>query len=426
MNRPIYFVVAGLLGLAIVLYLLVLPVSTFELPRRHGPPAVVLHAGTPRLWVLTKQEERRRVMVGVGLRSVGTVRTDTFFHFDLQAYDTRTAQSVWRRRLLTIKDEEAVGSLKTTSRVVGQAARARILGPDADLVWLFVHDRPLAVAAADGEPRITREAIERRNPQLRTLIPEALGFFAFDRGLIIVAADAPRFVVQGPSAVASPYTPTSEDQFQRLVFMADQWSGDHRTADFLVRQIYHEKKWLGLLSEREAADAADDGFGDKLRNITTVFDEGATARRVLWTARVSRTRAVTEGADDRLAELSRYPDSAEFLQGGFLVHAGTRGALIPDTSRGPVVLHRTSLDAQGRLALTLLDARRAEVWRATLPLAELTHRWEWKDRLMFFGTAPTGESAGPRGHHDHIVVVTVKDGAMQALNVTTGISGRGP
>ena len=48
---------------------------------------------------------------------------------------------------------------------------------------------------------------------------------------------------------------------------------------------------------------------------------------------------------------------------------------------GVPVLHRTRMEAQGRLAVSRLDAKFREQWRATLPYQQLSNRWET-------GTAP--------------------------------------
>jgi hypothetical protein len=409
----------GVVLLAAVLYAFLFPSITLGPPQRHGPIAVVQHAGEPRLWVVTKQEERRQVMVGVDRYSTGSVRTDTFYHFDVHAYDTRSAQPAWRRRLLTIGDKDAVRSTATTSRVVGHSARARIFGQDGDTVWLFVHDQPLAVAAIDATPRIGREGLEQRNPQLKGLIPAELGFFAFDGGLVVITADGRRIVLRGPEHTAAPYAPASDDQFRRLQFMADQWHGDHRADDFVTRQATHEGGWLGLFTEREASDASNDSFGDKLKDATRALNEGSHARRALWSARIGRTRTFTEGAHDRLTDLARRPGTPDFLQGGFLVRTGTTQALALDDPRGLLVLHRTRLDSQGRVALSRLGPSLAEVWRVTLPFAELTHRWEWPGHLLFYGSAPVGEQGGPRGHQEFLVAVELRTGALRGWNVST-------
>src|SRR5436190_18255322 len=84
--------------------------STFGPPERLGPAMLVLHEDKPRLWVLLKQEEQRQLSDGFGSRSTGGWRTDTFYHFDLQAHDVKSTAPAWKARLLTLGDPEASGS----------------------------------------------------------------------------------------------------------------------------------------------------------------------------------------------------------------------------------------------------------------------------------------------------------------------------
>lgn len=106
--------------------------SKFEEPEMHGPPVMVAAAGQPRLWVLTRQEEVRTVGVGSGGRgSTLRWRDDTYFHFQVQAFDPATARPLWSRRLLTIGDEKAAGP--GPSRVIGSAAHGQLLGQDGDV-----------------------------------------------------------------------------------------------------------------------------------------------------------------------------------------------------------------------------------------------------------------------------------------------------
>jgi hypothetical protein len=96
---------AVLLLLAGIAFLFFGPMSsTFRPPERLGPAMLVLHEEKPRLWVLLKQEEQRQVSYGFGSRSTGGWRTDTFFHFDLQAHDVKSTAPVWKARVLTLGD----------------------------------------------------------------------------------------------------------------------------------------------------------------------------------------------------------------------------------------------------------------------------------------------------------------------------------
>ena len=51
-----------------------------------------------------------------------------------------------------------------------------------------------------------------------------------------------------------------------------------------------------------------------------------------------------------------------------------------------LVLHRTRMDAQGRLAIARVDASFARtLWTAVLPYAELANRWEVGSHLVLYG-----------------------------------------
>ena len=180
--------------------------SHLDPPEVAGRPALVDHAGTPRLWLLTKQEEQRQVSVRGSSLNSGRVRTDTFFHFDLQALDPETARLLWKQRLLTLGDDQAKGT--RPSRVIGSAADGRLLGQDGAVVWLLLDNEPWAVRAADGKPLADGAGLEKRNPTLKGLLPSEATFFGFDNGLVLMTADARPFVVRGPDLKAVPYVPT--------------------------------------------------------------------------------------------------------------------------------------------------------------------------------------------------------------------------
>jgi hypothetical protein len=62
-------------------------------------------------------------------------------------------------------------------------------------IWsgLFLNDQPVAVSSMDGSTRADRRTLEENNPALRDLIPKDLDFYAYDGGLVFVAADARRW-----------------------------------------------------------------------------------------------------------------------------------------------------------------------------------------------------------------------------------------
>ena len=173
--------------------------STFQPPEREGPLALVQHQQQPHLWLILKQEEQRSRHLG-GSRMIGEWITDIYYHFDLQAHDPATAERLWKKRLLTVKDDAG-----------GRTAQARLLGQEGEVVWLFLNDGPVALSSKDGSKLADASTIEQRNPNLRDLIPKDLDFYAYDSGLVIIAADARRFRIRGLDYIAEPYTPPNDE-----------------------------------------------------------------------------------------------------------------------------------------------------------------------------------------------------------------------
>lgn len=380
--------------------------SHFEPPKRLGPPLLVTDEKEPRLWLLVKQEEKKQISSGFSRRTTGSIITETRYHFDLQCHDTRTAERLWKTRLLTLKDKEG-----------GHSAQARILGQDGGVVWLFLHDGPFAVAAVDGAVLADRPQLEQRNPSFQGLVPKELNFYTFDKGLVITTADARRHKIAMPNFGAEPYQPPSEEYFTRAQFMSTTWKGGYRTDDFLTRQARLSGKWLGFYTEKEAADAGDDGFGDSLKNPSSIVNEGSRARRTLWTARIGRTKEFSEGSHDRLFDLTRAPGASDYLEAGLLIKQGTKDPLLLHEPDGLLVLHRTRLDAEGRLALTRLDESLRENWTTPLPFLELGNRYEFPDRLLMYGALQLTEK-GITSWEESLVALALRDGRAQAWNVT--------
>ena len=345
--------------------------SQFEAPQRLGPPALVMHQNEPHLWLFVKQEEQKQIVTGFGRRTSGNIVTEIRYHFDLQSHDTRTTERVWKKRLLSLKDKEG-----------GHNAQARILGQDGEIVWLFVNDQPISVSSSDGSVLADRKLIEERNSALQGIVPKELNFYTFDNGLVITAADARRYKVRATDYVAEAYKPANEEQFSRMQFMSSTWNGGYHTSDFLTRMATIGGRWLGLYTEKEATDAGDDSFGDHLKDPTQILDEGSRARRTFWTARIGKTKEFSEGSHDRLFDVTRVPGAPDFLEAGLFIKQGTKQPLELHDPTGLLVLHRTRLDDEGRIAFTRLDETLHEKWTTTLPIIDLRNRFEFPDRLL--------------------------------------------
>lgn len=404
MNRWTTHFAAMPCALALVFLLSSCNHSTFLPPEREGPPGLVKQNKEPRLWLMMKQEEQRMRHVG-GSRSVGKWITEIWYHFDLDAHDAVTTGRLWKKRLLSVKDDEG-----------GHTSQSRIFGQEGETVWLFLNDGPVAVSSSDGSVLANRQTLEQQNPQLHDLIPKDLDFYAYDDGLVFVAADARRWRVRGADFRAEPYVAPNDDYFRNVQFMATRWNGGFHTQDFLARQANFDNKWLGLYSEKEAADAGHDEFGDHYKRPDVVLNEGSQARRTFWTARIGKTKEFSEGTHDRLFDVTRVPGAPEFLEAGWLVRQGTRQPLRMENPGGFLVLHRTRLDEEGRLAFTRLDDSMKTQWTAKLPYHDLRNRFESADRLLMYGLVQQTVK-GVRGTSEHIVSLDLRDGRMRAWNV---------
>jgi hypothetical protein len=396
--------------------------SHFEAPEVQGPAAMVDDGGQPRLWVLSKQEEVRQVGVGGGgTRTTARWRSDTFFHFDVEAFDPLAVTPLWKKRLLTIGDPEAAGT--APSRVIGSDVDARLLGQDGGLVWLLIGDAPFAVSAADGSVVVDGEAIERINPTLKGLLPSEAKHYGFDRGLVLMAADARQFVIRGPAHEALPYTPPPppappEGRLQangtrELVPMLP-------IGDVPARQVLLQGQWLGLYSEKEAADAGDDEWGKSLRYPYTVLDEGRLARRTFWRAKVVAAQRFDDRFE-RLAEPTPVAGAPTFLNGRFAKDPRTGEARVLDDPAGVLVWHSTRIDAAGRLALTRLDADLEPLWSTELPLSEADTvrriaNWPLPGHLVLMGVQEL-EEAGVTRRDPVLVSVDLQTGAMRAAKL---------
>ena len=378
--------------------------SSFRPPEREGPPALVQEAGQPRLWLLLKQEEQKSRHLG-GSRSIGKWVTEIYYHFDLQSHDPATADRLWKKRLLTVKEEGG-----------GRVAQARLLGQEGEVVWLFLNDGPVAISSRDGSRLADRATIEQRNPALRDLIPKDLDFYAYDGGLVVTAADARLFKIRASDYSAEAYTPPNDEYFRQVQFMATRWNGGYHTKDFLARQAMIDGRWMGLYSEKEAADAGQDEFGDHFAKPDVVWDEGSQARRGFWSARIGKTKEFSEGTHDRLFDVARITGAPEFLAAGLLIRQGTREPLRLKEPDGFLVLHRTRLDEEGRLALTRLDDNFQTRWTAKLPFHDLRNRYEAPDHLLLYGIVQETVK-GVTGTSEHLVALDLRDGRMKSWNV---------
>ena len=406
---------------ALALALSACTTSHFEPLEVQGRPAMVDDAGLKRLWVFGKQEEVRQVSVGGSSRSSGRWRSDTFFHFAVQAFDPLTAKPLWNRRLMTLGDSNATGS--APSRVIGSDVEAQLLGQDGDRVWLLIGNTPLAISAHDGKILADADAIEQHNPGLKGLLPSESKYYSFDQGLVLMTADARRVVIRGADLAAADYAPVPIPEAPTT----DRYSnGRARIVPMLpygdapLRRVNLDDTWLALYTEREVAEALHDEFGDRFRYPYTVLDEGANARRTFWRGTVVDAQRF----DDRFqrwGELTPVAGSAVFLKGRFFKDPATGEPLVVRAPDGMLVWHSTRIDQAGRLALTRLDASLKPVWQAELPLSEpgtgnRLSTWLLPDRLVAMGLEESVKDGVTR-HEPQLVSLDLKTGQWVGWNL---------
>lgn len=398
--------------------------SHFDPPDVAGRPALVSDAGTPRLWVLTRQEEARQVTVHrSSSRSIGGSRSDTFFHFEIQAFDPETARPLWKQRLLTLGDDEAQGT--RPSRVIGSSAEGQLLGQDGGVVWLILDSEPWAVSATDGKPLAHGADLEARNPELKGVLPVDAKFYGFDQGLVVMTADARHVVIRGPEMKAMPYvaTPTPVAPAEQMADVRERIVPLRLSRDQPARLVELAGRRIGLYSVAEAQDAANDELGDRLRYPYTILKQGGQVRRTFWNANAISTERFNE-TYNRFTDFTPINGAPGFLDGRFLTPMGSDDALPMDRPAGVLVWHLTRIDSAGRLALTRLDHSLRSLWTTELPISETAispkvSYWLLPGRILIMG-AQQNVDDGVTSWDTHVVTLAMADGARQAWSLQRG------
>jgi hypothetical protein len=398
--------------------------SSFEAPQMQGLAAMVESGGQPRLWLLSKQEEKRQVGVyGGSRRSTATWRTDTFFHFNLEAIDPITTKTAWKKTLVTFGDPKAAGA--APSRVIGSAESAQLLGQDGDVVWLIIGDVPYAVSASDGHVLVDGPGIEAANPSLKGLLPSEARHYSFDQGLVFMSADARQFVVRGPKHKASEYVPTPVPQPKPVSLKANGMPEivpmRPPLGEVPARQAQLGGAWLGLYSPKEAADLLDDSWGQSLKYPYTVLDDGALARRSFLRAKIVKEKRFDESFD-RVSELTPVPDAPVFLKGRFFKKAGTDDALPMENPAGLLVWYSTRMDDAGHLALARVDESLHTLWQAELPLSETDAvrrvvGWNLPGHVVVVGELRSQDDGGVHHRNQYLVSVDLANGKVASRNL---------
>lgn len=396
--------------------------STFEPPERGGPSTLVETGNGRQLWLTTVQEEERSRRIGGGSRSIGKLVTDRYTHLRVQAHGPADANRVWLKELKVLKDDAG-----------GVGARVRILGQHGDVVWVWVHDQPLALSARDASVLADRARLEQVNPELTGLFSNELKYYVMMDALVATLADGRHVRLRPPGFRAEPYEIANEEEFRMAGNMSSSWNGGYPTKAFGMRHGVFDGRWIGLLSDKEAKDGEDDSWGDHHYDAAEIVDEGDTARRRFRLAK-TEVRKDAYGQDYvRLGSLPPMDGADTWLQGLLLKRTpepGTpvftlRGRIWKPTTGAPLqltgppgvlVLHRTRMDAQGRLAVSRLDAKFREQWRATLPYQELSNRWETGPQLLLYGSWNDAQP-GMSDNHEALLALDLGSGRWSGWDI---------
>jgi|GEM_PF-2291542 len=396
----------------------------FGEPQPQGHIGLVQSGDAQRLWVLHRQTEERTVTIGGrGRNNSSYLRKDTYYHFEVQAFDPVRMRPVWTRRVVTYGDPDLQPLQRKPSRVVGSAVEGRLLGQDGGLVWLLVDEHPYALDADTGARRHDRASIIRANPALAGLLPSEARFWRFDRGLVATLADGLTVRLAGHDFTIEDYVPPSTEKpperkpngMPKIVPMRPP-----------VPMVRHrprgEREWLALYTDKEAATASEDRFGTYAEFPHAVVDEGGLARRTFRRVRLGAAKHFDETIV-RITAIDPVPESPVLLRGRFVRDPSTDAAMDPGNG-DLLVWHRTRVDDAGRLVLSRLGANLEPRWQAELPISDggtdlpvLT--WRIGQHLVVHGLLAS-EQLEVRSRVPHLASVSLEDGTVNAWNIAAG------
>lgn len=145
--------------------------------------------------------------------------------------------------------------------------------------------------------------------------------------------------------------------------------------------------------------------------------EGFDAEKFKRIATLKRVPGAGEWLQGRLLKAVAEPGAPQWVQRGIIMKPAVRPPLRMRDPDGVLVLHRTRTDAQGRLALSRLDATFARtLWTTVLPYTDLTNRWEAGTHLLLYGNW-NEERGGVTTRHQAMVSLDLASGRWQGWDV---------
>ena len=151
----------------------------------------------------------------------------------------------------------------------------------------------------------------------------------------------------------------------------------------------------------------------RIRECVDTFD-AEKFRRIV---KLERIRNAGEWLQGRLLKAEADPGAPQWTQRGMRVKPAVRAALWLQDPEGVLVLHRTRMDAQGRLALSRVDGTYARtLWTAVLPYDALTNRWYTGSHLLLNGNWSEIRE-GVTTRHEALLSLNLADGRWQAWDI---------
>lgn len=151
----------------------------------------------------------------------------------------------------------------------------------------------------------------------------------------------------------------------------------------------------------------------RIRKCVETFDADKF-KRITRLAPVAGSGAWLQG---RLLKAEADPGAPQWTQRGMRVKPAVRAALRLQDPEGVLVLHRTRMDAQGRLALSRVDGTYARtLWTAVLPYNALTNRWYTGSHLLLNGNWSEIRE-GVTTRHEALLSLNLADGRWQAWDI---------
>lgn len=366
----------------------------YSIPRLSGDALLVGAPAKPAVIVLASHWEYTwRSGTGRG----AWVRGDGILHWDVFAFDAHTLE----RRFVT-----RISSIRSG----GRGNQESILGAEGGVIWVLA-DRLVGVSEKDGAIVADAASLEEKEPRLKGMVPNDIGRFAFDGGLIVTASDARRWRMAGPNVTVTEVEAGSvTPEPTQTVWLPN---GDMPPYQSLKRRsVVIEGTWYGMGVREELDKFAGPSEWDQ--------DFREPRRYRLWSGPASRRQELKEGAS-----------SHDYLQGGLLIQEAKGRDRVVGIAKPYrlLVLHQDRVDRRAKQTLTCVNLDATQCWSASLDVSTVRNSLpvgvneDQFAAILFAVDYPVDEKGefvdGGRDANDAILRVSMKDGSIRRVGFGT-------